>query len=143
LFQEINWMCWAHEKSLPKMPLLFYSFLGRGSIIFLKYTRMICETPVGGKASMRPRSASARGGSLAAHGKRVYFICGNRKSKLFVALFSTRHLMVGDILRPYGTSMPKAVEHQLNAIYSVIYHRSHNNKESFKNPDAFANVTPP
>jgi len=51
------------------------------------------------KASMRPRSASARGGSLAAHGKRVYSICGNPKSKLF----ATRHLMMGDILRPYGT----------------------------------------
>src|SRR5699024_5311432 len=28
----------------------------------------ICETPAGGKASMRPRRASARGGSLAARG---------------------------------------------------------------------------
>ena len=32
------------------------------------------------QASMRPRSVSARGGSLAAHGKRVYSICGNRRA---------------------------------------------------------------
>jgi len=30
------------------MPLLFYSFLGRGSIIFLKYTRMVSRIPVAG-----------------------------------------------------------------------------------------------
>src|SRR5699024_10824948 len=69
----------------------------------------ICETPVGAKASMRPRSASARGGSLAAHGKRVYSICGNRRANFLPRFFSTRHLMMGDILRPYGTSTYFAV----------------------------------
>src|SRR5699024_375726 len=136
-------MGWSLETSRPKLPVLFDSSLGSCCILCPNYTRRICDTREGGKVCRMARSASARGGSVAAHVKRVYSICGNRKSKLFVALFSTRHLMVGDILRPYGTSMPKAVEHQLNAIYSVIYHRSHNNKESFKNPDAFANVTPP
>src|SRR5690625_705553 len=63
-----------------------------------------CETPVGAKASMRPRSASARGGSLAAHGKRVYSICGNQRANFLLHFFSTRHLMMGYTLRTYVTS---------------------------------------
>src|SRR5690625_1734360 len=54
------------------------------------------------KASMRPRSASARGGSLAAHGKRVIPFAVTEE-KTFCRTFFYPSFNDGDILRTYGT----------------------------------------
>src|SRR5699024_12769782 len=47
------------------------------------------------KASMRPRSALARGGSLAAPSESEYIPFAVTEEKTFCRIFSTRHLMMG------------------------------------------------
>src|SRR5690625_2352780 len=56
-----------------------------------------CAVPVP-KASVRPRKSVARGGSLAARGKRVYSGCGNRRGNFVSKPFSIDQIFTSKVL---------------------------------------------
>src|SRR5699024_1979740 len=78
-----------------KHPLNFigYSYFRVENELSLNLANGIYETPAGGKAQVRPRSAKARGGSTAACGKRVYSMSGVFIRFRFPHLFPNIHFI--------------------------------------------------
>src|SRR5690625_2296584 len=76
-----------------------HAFLFALSLLFLASwasgtSQKFFPCPAGGKASMRPRSASARGGSSAAPGKRAYSSCGDRREYFVFPTFPKTQFLI-------------------------------------------------
>src|SRR5699024_2828387 len=68
---------------------------------------------------MRPRRASARGGSLAARGKQVYSSCGSRRECFDTTYFLNTQILV-EIMKEILNSSTSRIKHSCKNTHLII-----------------------